>query len=225
MPASESLLVGISGIDASGKGYITAKLAAALEQRGLRCAVIHADGWLNLPQVRFGGEDKALRFYENAFRFDEMFSRLISHLKAARSIDLIADQIDETATACHEHRFKFEDVDVVLLEGIFLFTRQLRRLYDLTVWIDCSFETALQRRGTESGAPFAERDGRGLRNDLLSGTTDPHCYRRPSPVRRCHLSKLLKADFQTQAFGPKQKSVAAIGPRRELFQEDRRRMD
>jgi uridine kinase len=34
---------------------------------------------------------------------------------------------------------------VVLLEGIFLLKRELTRLYDRALWIDCSFETALTR--------------------------------------------------------------------------------
>jgi adenylylsulfate kinase-like enzyme len=37
MPASEALLVGISGIDAGGKGYVAAKLATDLQKRGFRC--------------------------------------------------------------------------------------------------------------------------------------------------------------------------------------------
>lgn len=152
MPASEALLVGISGIDASGKGYVAAKLAASLEQRGLRCGVINADGWLNLPQIRFGGEDKARHFFENAFRFDEMFSRLIQPLKATLSIDITADQVQETAADFHSHQFKFIDLDVILLEGIFLFRNEFRPHFDLTIWIDCDFDVALRRaiaRGQE----------------------------------------------------------------------------
>src|SRR5439155_6858688 len=44
------------------------------------------------------------------------------------------------------------------LEGIFLFKPAYRHQFDLAVWIDCSFETALQRaiaRGQE-GLPAAE---------------------------------------------------------------------
>src|SRR6266581_9667693 len=48
-PATRALLVGISGIDASGKGFVTAKLACALEERGWNIAAIGVDGWLNLP--------------------------------------------------------------------------------------------------------------------------------------------------------------------------------
>jgi uridine kinase len=114
--------------------------------------VINADGWLSLPQVRFRGKDPARHFYHNALRFDEMFSRWIRPLRSARSIEVIADQIEETAKDFHPHDFKFIDLDVILLEGIFLFKNEFRSFFDLKIWIDCSYDVALQRaiaRGQE----------------------------------------------------------------------------
>ena len=32
-----------------------------------------------------------------------------------------------------------------MLEGIFLFKRELQQCYDFRLWIDCSFKTALER--------------------------------------------------------------------------------
>jgi len=43
--------------------------------------------------------------------------------------------------------------DAIVLECIFLFKRAYRHHFDLAIWIDCSFETALERaiaRGQES---------------------------------------------------------------------------
>lgn len=89
VPAERALLVGISGIDASGKGYIADKTISGLS--GLNVALINADGWLNLPDVRFGPADPAENFYKNALRLDEMFERLVLPLKTNRSVDLTMD--------------------------------------------------------------------------------------------------------------------------------------
>jgi len=43
VPAARALLATISGIDASGKGYPTAKLAEQLRTQGLRIANINID--------------------------------------------------------------------------------------------------------------------------------------------------------------------------------------
>jgi len=153
-----ALLVGISGIDASGKGFVTARIAELLGKRGIKLAVINADGWLNLPHARFHRQDSPKHFYEDAIRFDEMFERVILPLRATRTVSVESDFTEETATAFRKHRYAFRNVDIVLLEGIFLFKPAYRHHFDLTVWIDCSFESALERaidRGQE-GLPPAQ---------------------------------------------------------------------
>jgi uridine kinase len=153
-----ALLVGISGIDASGKGFITQKLAEQLRTGGWNVALICADDWLNLPKVCMNSVNYAEHFYEHAIRFDEMFEQLIIPLKQTRGINLTADCADAKATAFRKERYDLRNIDVVLLEGIFLFKPAYRHHFDLSVWIDCSFERALERaieRGQE-GLPPAE---------------------------------------------------------------------
>jgi uridine kinase len=151
-------LIAISGIDGSGKGYVSARLAEKLAGKGFRVALVAADGWLNLPHVRFGGDDPGEHFYSHAFRFDEMFSRLIEPLARDGSSHLVAEYAEETATCYRRHVYEFDDIDLILLEGIFLFKREHRQRYDFRLWIDCSFKTALERALSRSqeGLPPAE---------------------------------------------------------------------
>src|SRR5215813_14824677 len=87
-PATLALLVGISGIDGSGKGFVSAKLADALRAKSLNVAVISADDWLNLPHVCMNHDNYAEHFYQHAIRFDEMFEKLIFPLKQNRKINI-----------------------------------------------------------------------------------------------------------------------------------------
>jgi uridine kinase len=153
-----ALLVGISGIDAAGKGFVTARIAELLQKRGIKLAVINVDGWLNLPHVRFHRRDPAKHFYENAIRFDEMFERVILPLRGTRNVNVESEFVEETATTFRKHRYAFRNVDVILLEGIFLFKPEYRNNFDLTIWVDCSFETALKRGVTrcQEGLPPEE---------------------------------------------------------------------
>jgi uridine kinase len=52
---------------------------------------------------------------------------------------------EETATSYRRRVYEFHDIDVILLEGIFLLTRERRGHFDLSVWIECGFGTALTR--------------------------------------------------------------------------------
>lgn len=142
---ARALAVAVSGIDGAGKGWVAARLDERLRERGLSSVVIGCDGWLNLPHVRFDTAAPAERFYADALRFDELFSLLVTPLRERRSVRVVSDCAEETATAFTPRLWTFEDVDVILIEGIFLLKRELRHLYDLSVWVDCSFETALER--------------------------------------------------------------------------------
>lgn len=139
------MLVGISGIDASGKGFITRKIEEELVRRGHNATNINVDGWLNLPHARFNEENPGEHFYNHAIRFEEMFEKLILPLKNTRSIKLTADLAEETANEFHRHEYLFKDTDIILLEGIFLFKREFRDHFDLKIWVECSFEKALER--------------------------------------------------------------------------------
>lgn len=148
--ADRCALVAITGIDACGKGYVASRLADSLRTSGIRSAVINIDGWLNLPEKRFDHSNPAEHFYEHAIRFDEMFESLVLPLRDRRSIRLEADFAEETETVYKKHEYVFEDIDVILLEGIFLLKRRFQPVYDLSLWIECSFETALERAVSRS---------------------------------------------------------------------------
>ena len=152
IPASRALLVGISGIDGSGKGWVAARLESALRAAGETPVCINVDGWLNLPARRFDPHHPAEHFYEHALRLEEAFSRVILPLRDTRSCDLVADFAEETSTEFGRRHYRFDRVSVILFEGIFLFKRQFRRHFDLGCWVECTFETALERamrRGQE----------------------------------------------------------------------------
>jgi uridine kinase len=158
IPEGRSLLVGVSGIDGSGKGYIAKQIEARLGQHLIAAANINADDWLNLPEKRFNMIKPAEHFYGNAIRFDELFAKLLLPLKEQRSANLVADCTEETARNYSKQTYSFKNVGVVLVEGIFLFKRELRSLFDLTIWVQCSFPTAMARALTraQEGLPPAE---------------------------------------------------------------------
>lgn len=158
MPAHHGALVGLSGIDGAGKGFVAARLSVELDRLGLRVALLNVDGWLNLPSIRFSRVNPAEHFYVHALRLEAMFTDLVLPLCRYRTHRLVAPFAEETATRYREHLYEFHDIDVVLLEGIFIFKRAYRAHFDLAVWIDCTFDTALERalERTQEGLPPAE---------------------------------------------------------------------
>ncbi len=156
VPRERAALVAVSGIDGCGKGWLTRKIVDYLQARGIKAANINIDGWLNLPARRFSDKNPAEHFYLHAIRFDEMFAQLVLPLRDARSIRVETDFAEETATTYRKQRYEFTDIDIIVLEGIYLLKQAFRQYYDLSIWIDCSFAKALERalaRGQEGLPP------------------------------------------------------------------------
>jgi uridine kinase len=79
-------------------------------------------------------------------------------LRDRRSVHLVADFVEETARQYRKHVYDIKNVDVILVEGIFLFKQAYRSLFDLAIWVDCTFATALARalQRAQEGLPPAE---------------------------------------------------------------------
>lgn len=158
LPLNRAALVAVTGIDGSGKGFVTGQIVKSLREHYAKAIGINIDGWLNLPHIRFNFENPAEHFYRHAIRFEEMFEQLILPLKANRRVHLVADYAEETANEYRKQNYDFEDIDIIVLEGIFLLKREFRKYYDLSFWLDCSFETALKRaiKRSQEGLPPEE---------------------------------------------------------------------
>ncbi|MCH7738475.1 MAG: uridine kinase [Chloroflexi bacterium] len=166
VPAQRSVLMAVSGIDAGGKGYFTGRLVGDLQDKGVRAVAINIDAWLNID--RFDASDPPGHYYDNAIRFEEMFAGTVLPLRDRRSLRVEINYAEETSTEYERRSYEFEDVDVIALEGIYLLKREFQAHFDLSVWIECGFETALERalsRGQE-GLPPEEtiRDYRDIYN-------------------------------------------------------------
>lgn len=157
-PEANATLVALSGIDGSGKGYAAARLVEELGAQRVGAVVLHVDGFLDLPFRRFDPANPAEHFYRHAIRFDELFDQLVLPLRRDRAVRVVVDHAEEIATSFARRLYRMRDVDVIVLEGIFLLERELCAHYDLRLWLDCSFETALERavRRAQEGLPVEE---------------------------------------------------------------------
>ena len=138
-------LVAISGVDGSGKSHLARLLAARLGRTGLRVALIGIDPWQNPQTVRFSAAAPDTHFYRHAIRFEELFSQVVEPLVGDRALRLETRGIRTDADVWEALVYDHRDVEVVLLEGIFLFRRDLVHRYDLRIWVECSLDTALRR--------------------------------------------------------------------------------
>jgi len=145
VPATRALLVALSGIDGSGKGYIAGQVSAALRQQGSAVASLGVDSWQNPLPVRINRTRPAETFYEQFARLDEMFEKLVLPLQRDRAVHVTVTQMRMPQEEFFPFTYELQDIDIIVLEGAYLLKKQYRPYYDLSFWIECSFETALER--------------------------------------------------------------------------------
>lgn len=137
--------VAISGIDASGKGYISDLLQKQLENKNYNVANINIDPWQNPIPIRLKTENAAENVYENIFRWNDFFELLIFPLQKNKSIYLETKGIRSDADIYYPLIYDYSNINILLIDGILLFKNKYLSYYDYKIWIECSFETGLKR--------------------------------------------------------------------------------
>ncbi|MEP5757829.1 MAG: AAA family ATPase [Litoreibacter sp.] len=140
-----NLLVGISGIDGSGKSTFAEKLKEYLSKTALPTVYVDLDDFLQPRHIRHKNDDQVKSYYEDNFDYLSLVNDLIvpalqssqfrTHLP---KLDLDTDQIERRC-------LEFSGPGVVILEGVFLFRKELREYFDLKVWLEIDFDTAMSR--------------------------------------------------------------------------------
>lgn len=137
--------VAISGIDASGKGFITKLLKEELEGLGYQVANINIDPWQNPIPVRLQKENAAENTYENIFRWNDFLEQLVCPLQKHGRIYLETQGIRSDADIYYPLIYDYNKIDILIVEGILLFKKKNLQYFDYKIWIDCSFRTGLVR--------------------------------------------------------------------------------
>jgi uridine kinase len=143
--SAHAFTVALSGIDASGKGTISELLCRALIEKGYAVALINTDPWQHPIPLRFQREQAAKNLYENIFRWDDFFEQLVFPLKKNKKIYLETKAIRTDADLYYPLVYDYKQVDILLIEGVFLLKQKYLSFYDFTIWINCTFEVGLQR--------------------------------------------------------------------------------
>lgn len=138
------LVVGINGVDGSGKTRFTKNLLSFLDQ----AVCIHIDNFHNPKHHRYSrGEQSPEGYYHDSINYDHFADEALRPIKRTQTypvrvksklLDLVTDQED------HQFIDVFSN-SIVLVEGVFLFRPEIAQFLDVKIFIECSFEITLER--------------------------------------------------------------------------------
>ncbi|MBI3430242.1 MAG: uridine kinase [Actinobacteria bacterium] len=151
------LLIGIDGVDGSGKTTFTEKLmeALSLEIAGEYLQVISIDNFHNTREIRYQqGKTSPIGFFEDSFDYGSLKERVLDPIKNShgKSVSIIPGSHDlSTDERITPMLVSVEPLSIVIVEGIFLHRDELRGYFDISVFLDLPFHQSVTR--------MAQRDG------------------------------------------------------------------
>ncbi|WP_088011731.1 uridine kinase [Gottfriedia acidiceleris] len=141
------LRVGVSGITASGKTTIANELAEELICRKKNVIRTSIDHFHNPREIRYKlGKESALGYYESAHDYESFKHKLLIPLGPNGNLHYQTISLD-----LHKDEYVNSDLEVAtkdmifIIDGTFLFKRDLCNLYDFKIFVDTDFDIARKR--------------------------------------------------------------------------------
>jgi phosphoglycolate phosphatase len=143
-------VIGVNGVDASGKTIFALELDNYLRSRGIHTAIIHADDFHNPRAVRIA-DSSPEGYINNAFDTAQM-AALIRELKqGSKNISINLHDLDTDAYT-NNRTFVVTGNTVIIVEGVLLYRPPLDALFDYRIFLEVSFDEVL-RRARERDVP------------------------------------------------------------------------
>jgi len=138
--------IGVNGIDASGKTTFALHLSEHLTGRGYDVQIVHVDDFHNEKSVRYSGEDPAYNFYYKSINLARLAADILEPIIRKGELDVELTLLDlRSDKFILRKQYRVHRDSIVIVEGIFLFKRELRNYFDYKVFLDISFDEAIRR--------------------------------------------------------------------------------
>ncbi|MGM0866687.1 MAG: hypothetical protein ACQEWF_18595 [Bacillota bacterium] len=139
--------VGVSGITASGKTTLANELAKELLCRKKKVIRTSIDNFHNPRDIRYKkGKESAIGYYEDAHDYDSFKKRLLIPLGPNGNLHYQTISLDLAKDEYVNKEIKVATKDMVLIvDGTFLFKKDLCNLYDFKIFVNTDFELARKR--------------------------------------------------------------------------------
>jgi uridine kinase len=139
-------MVGISGLDASGKSVLAEELKEALENNGLKVLLVSGDSFQFPPELKNDLVEGswAEQHYKRTINFQKMVDEFLIPL-TSKPEEIKLDLVEFGSGRVINKIVNLNYPLVVIVESIYLLKKSLIEYFDFKVFLDISIETSLSR--------------------------------------------------------------------------------
>jgi phosphoglycolate phosphatase len=148
-------VVGINGVDASGKTMFANHFSRYLTSIGRMNVVLHLDDFHNPLNIRRMGVNEIDAYYRHAFNYSQIIHEILEPLhetgmidKDVQCLDLGTDKYDKII------HYRIDRSTLLIIEGVLLFRPPILEYLQYKVFLQVDFDVALQRAQGRDVARF-----------------------------------------------------------------------
>ncbi|MFZ5354679.1 MAG: hypothetical protein ACOZCL_18405 [Bacillota bacterium] len=146
IPDKKARLIGINGVDTSGKTQFAMGLEQHLKSVGYKTLLIHMDDFHNPSRIRRMGDNPIDSYINNAFNLQLLEKELLEPFRLKGRLDRKLTLLDlDKDTYTLEKEFTADEDTIVILEGVLLYREPIDKYFDIRVFLDISFDEVLRR--------------------------------------------------------------------------------
>ena len=152
-PAGRPFVIGIDGIDCSGKSAFAAALEKYLKTKNCKTQLVHLDDFHNPKAARYTGANEAENYFNKSFNIQAIIDKLFvplhekkNHTATFKLLDLQTDKYSRTG------KYTFHSDTIVIFEGVFLFRKELMPFIDYKIYLEIPFEESKRRAALRDSA-------------------------------------------------------------------------
>ena len=154
------LRVGVSGITASGKTTFANELQKEIHLQGRKVVRASIDNFHNPRTIRYSqGKESAKGYYEDAHDYKVFAERLLIPLGPNGDMRYVMKSHDLEMDMYIESDFMRASKDMVfIVDGTFLFKKELQHLFDYKIFVETDFEIARERGSNREAKAFGNKE-------------------------------------------------------------------
>lgn len=152
-PEGPNLIVGIDGVDGSGKTRLADELAARMSS-SRRVVRVSIDGFHHLREHRYRlGPASPEGFWLDSYDYERFRREVIDPFRSGLGPYLPAGHDVDSDRLLSGPRHDVPQGSLLLVDGIFLHRPELVDVWDLTVFLDVPFSESVRRMSVRDGLP------------------------------------------------------------------------
>jgi phosphoglycolate phosphatase-like HAD superfamily hydrolase/uridine kinase len=151
-------IIGINGIDCSGKTAFANGLETFFKNKGLCTQAIYMDDFHNPKEIRYAGNNPAENYFYKSFNtrllVDKLLKPILENGKVSAKLTLLDVETDKASV---KKQYTITPDTVIIVEGVFLFRKELAPYLDYKLYLDISFEESKRRAVARDPAAIIQK--------------------------------------------------------------------